>query len=372
MDRKKSPVNRILVILLVLSLCANGVLAVLLAMASSRADQRTEQLQRQTEKEALLHQEESETSGTENKTDGTQEESQSEILSELQTENQTGDQTEEETEGISEAETSGTGASQVSDQGPIPEIVEKEISAREKLGEVWSVSVQTLGENPQIYQYNGDERMQSASVIKVFIMGAVYDRMCYPSSPDRLISMEESYEGELRDLIEQMITVSDNNAANRLVELLGQGDFQAGAQVVNQFCRENGFDSTSLGRRFLEENPSDDNYTSADDCRAILSMIYDGTCVGTEASEKMLEILRQQTNTVKIPSGLPDEVQTANKTGEMPEGYGLGCIENDMAIIFSQEGDLILVVLSNNLGGRNDEAQQVIRNISADVWAWFA
>ena len=83
-------------------------------------------------------------------------------------------------------------------------------------GTGWGVkTLEEEKENSFSCGYHADEKMQSASVIKVFIMGAVYDRKCYPSSPDRLISMQESYEGELRDLLEQMITVSDNNAANR-------------------------------------------------------------------------------------------------------------------------------------------------------------
>ncbi len=263
-------------------------------------------------------------------------------------------------------------------EGPVTEICEKYLSSREANGEKWAVSIESFGTKTkkirEIYEYNGQEKMQSASVIKVFIMATVYDRMCYPSSPERLIFANEAYDGELRYLLEQMITISDNDAANQLITKLGQGDFYAGAEVVNEFCEENGYTATSVGRPFLAENPSGDNYTSANDCRKILSDIYQGKCVGEEASKKMLDILRQQTNTSKIPSGLSvgEVTATANKTGEMPEGYGLGCIENDMAIIFSENGDYILTVLSNELGGRNEEAKQVIRDISSLVWNWFS
>ena len=253
---------------------------------------------------------------------------------------------------------------------PVADIHEKYLSSRENMGEKWSVSIENL-KNHNICSYNEKEKMQSASVIKVFIMGAVYDRMCYPSSPDRLISSAENYDGELRYLLEQMITVSSNEAANELINRLGEGDFAGGAQAVNQFCRENGYTSTSVGRRFMEENPIGDNYTSAQDCRKILEDIYEGNCVNQEASEKMMTILKQQTNLSKIPAGLPAGYAAANKTGEMPEGYGLGCIENDMAIVFSDQGDYILVVLSNNLGGRNEDAKQVITQISKYVLELF-
>lgn len=361
MKKKKSSLNLFLVILIIVLLCAAAVLAVLLSLPSSDNRRNTEQQDIQTEADSYLLQEETE-------------ETESETAAGAETELSSDQEIETETETETETEEPETETEEFPEDEPIPGIVEKELASRETLGETWSVGVKTLEEekeNPFSCGYHADEKMQSASVIKVFIMGAVYDRMCYPSSPDRLISMQESYEGELRDLLEQMITVSDNNAANRLIELLGQGDFQAGARVVNQFCQENGFDSTSVGRRFLEENPSGENYTSAADCTEILYRIWNGTCVGEEASEKMLEILKQQTNTSKIPAGLPQGTQTANKTGEMPEGYNLGCIENDMAVVFSGDSGYILTVLSNNLGGRNSEAQQVIRNISGDVWEWY-
>ena len=78
----------------------------------------------------------------------------------------------------------------------------------------------------------------------------------------------------------------------------------------------------------------------------------------------MLTILKGQTVRGKIPAALPEGFQSANKTGEMPEGYGLGCIENDAAVIWTPSGAAyILVVLSNDLGGRNDQAAEVIRSI---------
>lgn len=227
------------------------------------------------------------------------------------------------------------------------------LDEREARGQRWAVSIKRLtGEDKSVLEYNGEERMQSASVIKVFIMAAILDKY-------------RETGGEIDSLLEQMITVSDNEAANRLVELLGDGDFQAGSIAFVHFCADHGYFHTSIGRRFLESNPDGDNYTSACDCRQILSDIYNGTCVSKEASEKMLGLLSRQTLRNKIPSGLPDGYRSANKTGEMPEGYGLGCIENDIAIVFGPDGDYVLVVLSNDLGGDNGGAIQTIIGISA-------
>ena len=237
----------------------------------------------------------------------------------------------------------------------IDEIRKTYLDEREKRGQIWSVSIERLsGNDKAVLEYNGFALMQSASVIKVFIMAAVLDR-------------SEETDAQTDSLLESMITVSDNDAANRLVELIGDGDFHAGSIALQNFCMENGYLCTSIGRRFLESNPTGDNDTSAGDCRKILADIYKGKCVSKSASEKMLGLLMRQTRRGKIPSGLPEGYRCGNKTGEMPEGYGLGCIENDMAIVFSPDGDYVLAVLSNELGGDNDGAARTISGISSLV-----
>lgn len=224
-------------------------------------------------------------------------------------------------------------------------------------GEKWAVSMADLKTGAE-GSINGTMPMKSASVIKVFIMAAIYDRVCYPSDPERYIPIPESYEGELRQLIEAMITVSDNEASNQLLTALGQGDAQAGMAVVNQFCEENGYAGTRVGRKFLEANPTGDNYTSADDCCRLLRSIYEGTCVNAEASAKMLAFLKAQTRTGKIPAAVAGtSAVTANKTGELYGEYG-DVVENDIAIIEDETSAYVLCVLSGQL---NDNSQGVNR-----------
>ncbi len=277
----------------------------------------------------------------------------------------------EETVSLPETETEETSAEDIGSFPNMDTLVDIYLTDAEGDGETWAVSIRRLSDGMQ-EDYHASQQMQSASVIKVFIMAAVYDRICYPKTEELALHFPEQYEGELRELLVNMITVSDNEAANRLVEGLGDGDFHSGAAVVNEYCQENGYSNTFLGRRFLEENPTGDNYTSAADCCQILWDIYWGDCVGEEASAKMLEILKAQTLKEKIPSGLPDGIESANKTGEMPEGYSLGCIENDIAIIFGEDADYVLCILSNNLGGNNDAARERISRISSWVYPCFA
>ena len=291
--------------------------------------------------------------------------------------------TEEETESVSETvvkppeikekgkteETKQNNPAEYAEMGPVSDIYKNYLASREKNGEVWAVGLKNL-ENGKTYGYNCRKVMQTASVIKVFIMGAVYDRVLYPAAKSQRINYQESYDGELKSLLTAMITVSDNESANQLVEILGGGDFEAGMKVVNNFCQKYGYKDTSLGRKFMETNPSGDNYSSAADCCRILSDIYSGKCVSRKASVQMMKLLKAQEQTWKIPAGLPKGFSSANKTGEMPEGYGPGCIENDIAIIFSPYGDYILSILSNNLNGKNEEADAVITQISSDAAQW--
>lgn len=215
-------------------------------------------------------------------------------------------------------------------------------------GEKWSVSIQDF-ETGAKGSIGGSQKLKSASIIKVFIMAAIYDRICYPESEERQISFPESYEGELKQKITDMITVSDNDASNLLIERLGNGDAQAGMAVVNQFCEENGYTGTHLGRKFLDENPSDDNYTSTDDCCRLLESIYNGTCVNAEASAKMYVYLQNQTRRNKIPAGLSGTfASVANKTGELAGDYG-DYVENDIAVVEDGGTAYVLCVMSNDV-----------------------
>ena len=233
-------------------------------------------------------------------------------------------------------------------------------------GESWAIAAMDL--NTQNYStIHAEQPMKSASVIKAFIMAAVFDKLVYPNEGT---SVSADYDNTLKSLLNSMITVSDNDAANELVRRLGGGDFQTGATVLNTFCQERNYTSTHLGREFLATAPTDDNYTSASDCCRLLSEIYNGTLVNADASADMLALLQAQTRTSKIPAGVPDNVTTANKTGELSDPGNLGVVENDISIIFAKDHPYVLCVLSNNIQN-NSSAQETISKISADVYKYM-
>lgn len=159
-------------------------------------------------------------------------------------------------------------------------------------------------------------------------------------------------------LLNAMITVSDNDSANTLVGMLGNGDNAAGQEAVNTYCKNNGYTDTSMGRMLLEKASANENYTSARDCSVFLKNIYENKL---EHSEDMLNLLKQQTRTEKIPKGIPSGVETANKTGELDH------VENDAAIVFDGENPYIICVMADNLSDTT-EARQRIVDISSVVY----
>lgn len=225
----------------------------------------------------------------------------------------------------------------------------------------WSVYVCNLIKNTE---GNIDSHpMQAASLIKLYIMGAVYENY---------ETLLQTYSADtLNNYLNPMITVSDNDAANALVEILGNGDTTVGMAAVNTFCQNHGFTDTSMGRLLLQSNENGDNYTSANDCGRFLKEIYqtynntfsDGTLAHADA---MYGLLKMQERRNKIPADMPEGVNVANKTGE------LDTVENDAGIIYNTAKgiDLVICFMSENLSDTRN-AQAVIAQDSRMIYGYY-
>ncbi len=242
---------------------------------------------------------------------------------------------------------------------PIWDYFEQQIiSALKDYQGEWSVYIKdlTTGRTMRI----NDRGLDSASLIKLFIAGAV---------------LEQIEEKELEDtdtvaaLLDAMITVSDNESANELVRLLcdDSGDFQTGLDVVNDFIQRYGFSNTWQVNGIADPNlwvSGATNTTSAADCGRFLEMVYDGTLISRAASERLLGLLIRQEVDYKIPSALPPELQIAHKTGEVSD------VENDVSIIYTPYGNYIFCVMSNDLEN-TDMAVDHIRQLTKTVYEYF-
>ena len=215
----------------------------------------------------------------------------------------------------------------------------------------WSVYVCDLVNNTE--GAIQDARMQAASLIKLYIMGAVYENY------DSIIAQygQSSVDSNLYS----MITVSDNDAANTLVSYLGGGDSSAGMTVVNDFCSEKGYSSTHMGRLLLASNQYDDNYTSVSDCGHFLKEVYEGSKESDAHAQAEFDLLAAQTRRNKIPAQMPAGVSIANKTGELSD------VENDAGIIYNSSNDLIIVFMSENVL-QPGTAQSTIACLSRQIY----
>lgn len=174
-------------------------------------------------------------------------------------------------------------------------------------------------------------QVYSASLIKLFVAQTVYERASAGT-----LSLSQKTEEEIR----KMITYSDNDSWKYLARLLGGGSYSSGMSAVTNSAKAAGFADTG---QFYQGSHKNYNFTSVNDCGKFLRGVLNGTIVSPEYSEKILSLLKQQQHTQKIPAGVPDGVQTANKTGE------LDYIQGDAAIVYAPSGTYILVVIGDSL-----------------------
>ena len=221
------------------------------------------------------------------------------------------------------------------------EILEKELS-ESFLGIKgnWAVYVMCLDSEEDMTINSAS--MPAASLIKLFIAGTYLEAV---ENGD----LADTYDTQFR----AMLSDSDNNACNFLIDVLTM-------EKVNDFCKRKDFNDTVLNRKMLEKG-KEDNYTSVRDCGKLLQDVYYEEFVSIEASERILEALKNQSRRNKIPAGLPEGVLCANKTGE------LSYAENDTAIIWTEETDYVLCVMSENISAAS-EAQQEVADISSLVY----
>jgi len=161
----------------------------------------------------------------------------------------------------------------------------------------------------------------------------------------------------LRQLCEQMITVSSNFAANLLIERLG-------VENIRHTVTKLGADGMNV-LRGVEDNKAFDrgmnNTTTARGLLILMEKIARGQAVSKTADAEMAAILKRQHFNDAIPAGLPPGTVVGHKTGTITK------IHNDAAIVYGPE-PYVLVVLVRGLQDQKASAA-VIASISHEVWA---
>ncbi len=196
---------------------------------------------------------------------------------------------------------------------------------------------------------NADQPMVSASLIKLYIAGCYLERV-------KKGKLDDNYDYQLF----KMLSESDNGATNTLIDVLGM-------DRINRFMKKHHFKAGKLNRKMLVQNGTEA------DCGKVLREVYNWDYVNPDSSARVMRALWAQIprNRQKIPAGVPSDIETANKTGELythdQNGTGI-TVQNDAAVIFAPGHPYILVVMTAVPGGGEGQLHREIAGLSAQVY----
>jgi len=220
------------------------------------------------------------------------------------------------------------------------------------------------------FQVNPDNLFPAASMVKVPIMAA-----CLKAAEEGRLSLRDNMKlkrsdkaagsGVLRtratgsaytieQLVELMVTHSDNTAANMLIDILG-------FDYLNRTFREMGLERTNLSRKMMDFRSRDrgvENYTSAREMADILERIYRKGCVCSSVSERSLEFLKSQKVNDRIPKLLPKDTVVAHKTGLERQ------VCHDAGIVFTDNGNFLISAFTKTTSGPRT-AKRFISSVSS-------
>ena len=162
----------------------------------------------------------------------------------------------------------------------------------------------------------------------------------------------------IRHLLIHMITASSNLATNLLMELVDP-------RKVSATMRALGANDIEILRGVEDGKAFDkglNNRTNAYDLLVIMRAVAKGQAVDSASSQKMVEILMDQTLNELIPALLPTNVRVAHKTGSITG------MEHDSGIVFLPDGRrYILVILSKDLKD-DDGGKRAIALVSKRIY----
>jgi len=162
-----------------------------------------------------------------------------------------------------------------------------------------------------------------------------------------------------RDLAQFMIAVSDNTAANILIDRVGKDN-------VNTMLRGLGLSKTLLRRKMMDTAAArrgDENVATPQEMARLLEAIYKEKVLNKQATAELIKQLSTKKESY-IPRYLSENVQVANKPGEL-EG-----VRNDCGIVFVQNKPFIVSVMTAY--DRDEKAaERAIGDVALQAYYYF-
>lgn len=237
-----------------------------------------------------------------------------------------------------------------------------------------SLDVQSLADSSIAFRYRADERVPSASVIKLAILlEAMEQAKAGTLDLDEIHILTDSEktggDGVLktyshrsriayRDLLRLMMVYSDNTATNIFINELGR-------DTINQRMRTIGLMRSQLNRVMMDTvatRQDRDNYVTAREMSVLLKKIYEHQVATPDLCDQMLDILKQTEDTVAIPGRLPKGTVVAHKTGT------LSYVRADVGIVYTKNPFLLSVFVE---GVPTLEAERIIGELAFISYNYF-
>jgi len=162
-----------------------------------------------------------------------------------------------------------------------------------------------------------------------------------------------------RDLAQFMVAVSDNAAANVLIDRVGM-------QNVNATLKSLGLTKTMLRRKMMDVDAArrgDENVSTPQEMARLLETIFKGKALNKELTDALIKQLSTGKDSY-MPRELPPGLQIANKPGS------LDGIRTDSGIIFAKNRPFAISVMTSSV---RDEraAERAIAEIALEAFRYF-